>query len=161
MWFGRLFLIVCVVILQISLVPALLGSWPAPNFIFAAVVVTLIRGNAVSSLWWAGVGGILLDLSLPGRGFYTLTFTALVSVTTFVIERYEARFQGLSGFLAAGTAAAVFVVVDALAVGNAWSWSWLMALVSQGVGIGLVWLALRLVGFSKTRRVQRLIIGGR
>lgn len=159
-WLTRIILISLVVFLEMSFLRTLLGSWPIPNFVLAAMLIMFLSGNLTMSLWWAGLGGFLLDLSLPGRGYFTLLLAALLLALTLIAVRFEIRLQGLLSLVAVTLAAAFFVAGEWLFLGSAWGWSWFTALLGQLIGISLVWLCTYFFQNSRFSRASgRLKIG--
>lgn len=95
----NLLLIILAVILQISLIPklALFGSFP--NIILLIYLALLFVGKPQESLWWAGIGGILLDLVSPSSfGIYTFSMLAVYIPAYYLTNRV---FNNPSVFVAA------------------------------------------------------------
>lgn len=156
-WLVRLIAIIILVILQVSLLPTLFGHWPVPNLVLAALLVTLLLDNYSESLWWAGLGGILLDLSLPNRGFYTLVFVVLVVGLSYLLERWNIRRHTLTVLVLVVISVIFLTGIEWLVSGGPWSLAWLTAVASQILGVGSMFLIYRLGTVFSARRSGRIL----
>ena len=153
----RFIIIIGVVILQVSLLPTLFGHWPVPNLVFATLLVTLMLVNYGESLWWAGMGGILLDLNLPNRGFYTLVFIFLVVGLSYLLERWNMRRQALTALILVVISVSFLTSLEWLVSGGPWSLAWLTAVASQILGVGGMFFIYRLGNVFSARRSGRIL----
>jgi rod shape-determining protein MreD len=95
----QLILIIIAVILQISLVPKLALFGTFPNIILLIFLALLFIGRPQESLWWAGIGGILLDLASPSYfGIYTFSMLIVYVLVFYLTNRI---FSNPSVFVAA------------------------------------------------------------
>ena len=84
--FLNILLIILAVILQITFLPSFEFKGVFPNLVFVGMLSLLLVGRKEESLWWAGIGGISLDLFSPGYfGIYTLSFLAVYAAVYFLI----------------------------------------------------------------------------
>lgn len=66
-------LIFLAIVIQISLLPYLIGSYSGINIITILVITLVFVGKKKVALVWLGIGGILLDLYSPAKfGVYTI-----------------------------------------------------------------------------------------
>lgn len=119
-WLARFLAIILVATLMVSFWPTLGGRIPLPNLILIGIFYLLTRRKFSQALSWALVGGFILDMSLPGKGIYTLTFAVITSLGYVVFSRYIPRPQVLSDFwlILLGS---VGLVAAEQAIGNDWS----------------------------------------
>lgn len=107
--FINLLLIILTVILQISLVPKLVFLGVFPNLILLVFLSLLFIGKPEESLWWAGTGGILLDVTSPYFfGIYTFSMLFVYIIAYYLTNH---GFSNPSLF----TAAAIFFISAVIA----------------------------------------------
>jgi rod shape-determining protein MreD len=83
----RIVAILLVTIIQITLIPKL-SIWQAiPNLLLIIVLAQAILLYEKEGIWWAMIGGILLDLILPLRfGVWTISLLIIFFVTSRSIK---------------------------------------------------------------------------
>lgn len=86
-WLGRTCLVIIASILQVSALPTLAGSLPVPNIIFIGVILYSLRLRWSIALLWAFLGGFILDVFTPGRGFYALAFIGSTALLRLIFRR--------------------------------------------------------------------------
>lgn len=85
---GNILLILLAVILQISVMPKIAIFSGFPNLVFLAVLILIFVRRDKEALWWAGGGGILLDLFSPAHfGIYTLSLLVVYFLIFILVKR--------------------------------------------------------------------------
>lgn len=84
----NLLLIIATVILQISLVKEFSIYFGVVNLILIIMLVLVFVNRPIEALWWAGIGGIALDLVSPARfGLFTLSLLVIYYVVNLLIRK--------------------------------------------------------------------------
>ncbi len=154
-WFLRVILVLCVSFLSVSVLPTLGGWLPLPNILLGAAVGLALTGRAPHALLWAGLGGFILDLMLPLRGFYTLSLVSIVVFSNWLMRALMAHPPIIVQWLVVLGAAASLPTLEVLVAGEQWSSRWLMAVASNLLGMALILLMLRFVPVKESSpRIQ-------
>lgn len=69
----------------------LFGQVPFPNLIFIGVTFAALRRDTVAIIVWPVVGGLLLDLVLPGQGIYLFVLSAWALLIGLGVRQLESR----------------------------------------------------------------------
>lgn len=84
----NLLLIIAAVILQISLVKEFSIYFGIINLVLIIMLVLVFVNRPIEALWWAGIGGIALDLVSPAKfGLFTLSLLVIYYVVNLLIRR--------------------------------------------------------------------------
>lgn len=84
----NLLFIILAAILQITFIPELTIFSGIFNLIFLIMLMFVFASRPSEALWWAGLGGIVLDLLSPVKfGFYTLSLLVICLLTNYLVER--------------------------------------------------------------------------
>jgi len=87
-FFVNLLLIIAAVILQISLVKEFSIYFAVINIILIIMLMLVFANRPIEALWWAGLGGIALDLVSPARfGLFTLSLLVIYYVVNLLIQK--------------------------------------------------------------------------
>lgn len=87
-FFINLLLIIVAVILQISLVKEFSIYFGSINLILIVMLSLVFANRPTEALWWAGLGGIALDLISPVRfGLYTLSLLVIYYAINSLIRK--------------------------------------------------------------------------
>ena len=85
--FYNLLVIIIVVILQTTLAPDMNLFGAFPNLIMIVMLSLLFIGRTEDAIWWAGIGGILLDIFSPVHfGVYTISFTLVIALNYYLVN---------------------------------------------------------------------------
>lgn len=83
----NIILIIIAAILQITLVPKLAILGVFPNLILLVMLSLIFITRTEEALWWAGLGGIILDLVSPARfGIYTFSFLVIFAAIFYLVH---------------------------------------------------------------------------
>lgn len=82
-------ILILVFIVQIAIAPNLTIKLAFPNFIFIVCIALALNFKFSESLFWAIVGGLLLDVYSPMRfGINTITLIVLSSIVYFIFNKF-------------------------------------------------------------------------
>ncbi|MCL5795385.1 MAG: hypothetical protein M1338_03430 [Patescibacteria group bacterium] len=119
--FINIILIVLVCILQISTLPNLAILQAFPNLILTITVVLVFVGRSRDALFWAAIGGIILDLFSPLRfGIYTISLLAIYFLISYLVKKF---FSDPNFFIATGLFLISSVIFDLIFVIISSQWS--------------------------------------
>lgn len=108
-------------LLTTSALPTLAGRWPFPNLVLTLLVVSAIRLNFRLALYTAALGGLILDVLTPGRGFYTLFFVGLAGTLHLILGRMASRPAAPLAIALMASASAILATAESLISGTGWS----------------------------------------
>lgn len=108
-------------LLTTSALPTLAGRWPFPNLVLTLLVVSAIRLNFRLALYTAALGGLILDVLTPGRGFYTLFFVGLAGTLHLILGRMASRPTAPLAIALMASASAILATAESLISGTVWS----------------------------------------
>lgn len=120
-------LLIFAAILQVTLMPQLRLLDGSPDLVFLLVVSWALRGSLQSSLLWAFMGGMALDLmSIQPLGTSTLGLVAVIYGISGLGERlYRVGFFALLAVVLVGTVIMQICIVGVLFVtGHALDWGY-------------------------------------
>lgn len=87
--FINILLILLASILQISFMPSLSLWHSFPNLILIFTVILIFNGRNREALYWAAIGGIILDLFSPSRfGIYLISLLVIYFVISYLVKRF-------------------------------------------------------------------------
>ncbi len=130
--------------LCLTVLPTLGGQIPMPNLVLVGTGLAAFTNDRSVARTWALIGGLVLDLTLPGRPFYTLFFLSLVVIAAWVFDRLNARPTPVFMASAVLFSSACLVIIESLIGGQSWTLIWVVATVSNCVGFLLAYGITRL-----------------
>lgn len=84
----NLLLIIVVVILQISLIKEFSIYFGIINLILIVMLILVFVNRPIEALWWAGVGGMALDLVSGAKfGLFTLSLLVIYYIVNLLIRK--------------------------------------------------------------------------
>lgn len=104
-------------------------TWWTPEFVLIAILVIGLFGDAIETIWWVVLGGLLLDLTIGSpTGFYLISFSCAGLLVTVLNKQV---FQQPSPLVAAGVCLVVLLLFELL-----------LAFMTDTLSVWLVWRSL-------------------